>query len=46
VIDTDGDVVTLRGTVEDMDDLEAVLGVAAVVDGVSEVHDELEVATL
>lgn len=45
-IETDGDVVTLRGTVADMDDLEAVLAVAAIVDGVADVRDELEVATL
>jgi BON domain-containing protein len=45
-IETDGDVVTIRGTVADMDDLEAVLAVAAIVDGVAEVRDELEVATL
>jgi hypothetical protein len=45
-IDTDGDVVTLHGTVDDMDDLDAVLAVASVVSGISEVRDELEVATL
>jgi hypothetical protein len=42
-IDTEGGVVTLRGTVADIDDLEAVLSVAAVADGVTEVRDELEV---
>jgi len=45
-IDTEADVVTLRGTVEDIEDLDAVLAVAAVVDGVTEVVDEMEVASL
>jgi BON domain-containing protein len=45
-IDTESGVVTLRGTVADMDDLEAVLAVAAVVEGVTEVRDELEVAAV
>jgi hypothetical protein len=45
-IDTDGNVVTLRGTVADMEDLEAVLAVAAVVKGINEVRDELEVAAV
>jgi hypothetical protein len=45
-IDTEGGVATLRGTVADLEDLEAVLGVASVVDGITEVRDELEVATL
>jgi hypothetical protein len=45
-IDTEGRVVTLRGTVADLDDLEAVLAVAAIADGITEVRDELEVETL
>jgi osmotically-inducible protein OsmY len=45
-IDTEGEVVTLRGTVEDMEDLDAVLAVAAEVTGITEVVDELDVATL
>jgi hypothetical protein len=45
-IDTEADVVTLRGSVEDIEDLDAVLAVAAVVDGVTEVVDEIEVAGL
>jgi hypothetical protein len=45
-IDTDGDVVTLRGTVADNDDLEAVLAVAAIADGIADVRDELETAAV
>ena len=42
-IDTRGDVVTLTGTVANIADLEAVLGVAAGVEGINEVADELEI---
>ena len=42
-IDTDGDVVTLTGTVANIGDLEAVLAVAAGVEGINEVADELEI---
>jgi BON domain-containing protein len=42
-IDTDGDEVTLMGTVASIEDLEAVLAVVAAVDGISEVVDELEI---
>lgn len=42
-IDTEADVVTLRGTVADIEDLEAVLAVAAYVVGIDEVVDELEI---
>lgn len=42
----EGDVVTIRGVVDDIEDLEAVLAMAALVDGVSEVRDETEVAGL
>jgi hypothetical protein len=42
-IDTDDDVVTLTGTVADIDDLDAVLAVAATVEGITEVVDELEI---
>lgn len=45
-IDTDGDVVTLRGTVADSDDLEAVLAAAAIADGIADVRDELEIAAV
>lgn len=45
-IDTEADVVTVHGRVKDIEDLEAVLAVAAVVDGVTEVVDEMEVADL
>jgi hypothetical protein len=45
-IDTEADVVTLRGSVEDIEDLDAVLAVAAVVEGVTEVVDEMEIAGL
>ena len=45
-IDTEGDVVTIRGKVADIEDLDAVLAVAAGVTGINEVRDELEVANL
>ena len=45
-IDTEGGVVTLHGTVADIDDLDAVLAVAAIADGVTEVRDELEIAAV
>jgi len=45
-IDTEGEVVTVHGTVEDIEDLDAVLAVAAAVDGITEVVDEMEVADL
>ena len=42
-IDSEGDVVTLTGTVANIVDLEAVLAVAAGVEGINEVADELEI---
>ncbi|HEX8940671.1 MAG TPA: BON domain-containing protein [Candidatus Limnocylindrales bacterium] len=42
-IDTEGGVVTLRGTVEDIDDTDELAAVAAAVSGVSEVRDEFRV---
>jgi hypothetical protein len=45
-IESDGGVVLLRGVVDDLEDSDALVAVAAVVDGVVEVRDELEVAGL
>jgi hypothetical protein len=45
-IDTNGDVVTLTGTVASIEDLEAVLAAAAAVTGINEVEDELEIDTV
>ena len=45
-IDVDGDVVTLRGTVDDIEDSDTVAAVASVVSGIAEVRDETEVAGL
>jgi hypothetical protein len=42
-IDADGDLVTLTGRVATIEDLEAVLAVAAGVQGIDEVADELEI---
>jgi hypothetical protein len=45
-IDTEGGVVTVRGTVEDLEDDDNVVAVASTVEGVDEVVDRLDVATL
>ena len=45
-IETDGDRVILRGVVEDLEDDDNLVAVASTVEGVGEVVDRLEVATL
>ena len=45
-IETEAGVVTIRGTVEDLDDDDNVVAVASSVTGVDEVVDELEIAAL